>query len=224
MVLLVKGQRPQIYTLANSINNNLGGFYIMKKNLFLIAALVLGATAAVSTNVSADDATASVGKGTATLNIKAGTLNLTGAPSFSFEKTMDNALVETGAAIDSKDADQTLKVSDFTGTDAGWHVTGQLAAFSNANVTSLNLKTGGINATVDNTKNEITSTAAVLTAGGAASNIASAVKSGAGDTMITYAEKSATLNLGKTTKAVKDAQADLTWTATQGNASGASFN
>ncbi|TWW12389.1 hypothetical protein LABALGNA3A7_15880 [Dellaglioa algida] len=195
----------------------------MKKNLFLIAALVLGATAAVSTNVSAD-ATSSNGKGTATLNIKAGTLNLTGAPSFSFEKTMDNALVETGAAIDSKDADQTLKISDFTGTDAGWHVTGQLAAFSNANVTSLNLKMGGINATVDNTKNEITSTAAVLTAGGAAATIASAVKSGAGDTTFLYAEKSATLNLGKTTKAVKDAQADLTWTATQGNASGALFN
>lgn len=198
----------------------------MKKNLFLIAALVLGATAAVSTNVSAaDTATSSDGKGTATLNITAGTFSQVGAPSFSFETKMDNKLVTGTATAKSKEPDQSFKVSDYTGTDSGWTVTAQLGAFNNADVhvRALVIPAGTIAAAVDNKDGKISSAEANLTAGGAASTIASAVKTGAGDTTFSYAEKSATLNFDKNTK-VAAAKADLTWTATPTVASGASFN
>lgn len=196
----------------------------MKKNLFLIAALVLGATAAVSTNVSADTAPSSDGKGTATLNITAGTFSQVGAPSFSFETKIDNALVTTGKAVSSTGVDkatQTLKVSDYVGTDNGWAVTAQLGAFANPDVkvSSLVITQGTVATDSDaiSAGKDIT-----LVPGAAASSVASA-KTGAGDTTMAYADNGAKLNLKKSTK-VASSSAPLTWTATQGNASGASFN
>lgn len=223
MVLLVKGQRPQIYTLANSINNNLGGFYIMKKNLFLIAALVLGATAAVSTNVSADDATASKGAGTATLSITPGTFKLVGAPSFSFTTEMNKDLVTSGlslTAVDAKDATQSLTVSDYVGTDGGWTVTAQLGAFDK--VGSLDIPAGAIDAATEDIKKDTTTTKANLVPAGSAATVASS-KTGAGDTVLTYANKDTKLNLKASTK-VASSSAPLTWTATQGNATAPKFN
>lgn len=223
MVLLVKGQRPQIYTLANSINNNLGGFYIMKKNLFLIAALVLGATAAVSTNVSAADTPAN-GEGKATLNITAGTFSQVGAPSFSFETKIDNALVTAGksvTSIGSADTYQTLKVSDYVGTDNGWTVTAKLDAFDNPDV-----KVGSLVITPGDVKTDSDAISAgkdfTLVPGDAAADVASA-QTGAGDTTLAYADNSAKLNLSKNTK-VASSTAILTWKATQGKITAPKFN
>lgn len=173
-----------------------------------------------------DDATASKGAGTATLSITPGTFSQVGAPSFSFTTEMNNDLVKGTATAKSKEAAQSFKVSDYTGTDSGWSVTAQLGAFDNADVhvRTLDIPAGTISAAVDNKEGKITSTLASLKASGPAATVASAVKTGAGDTTFSYAEKSATLNFDKNTKAVKDAQASLTWTATPAGISGASFN
>lgn len=199
----------------------------MKKNLFLIAALVLGATAAVSTNVSADTATSSDGKGTATLNITAGTFSQVGAPSFSFKTAVDNALVTAGKAVPSTGVDkatQTLKVSDYVGTDGGWNVTAQLGAFDKAydKVGSLDIPAGAINAATEDIKKDTTTMKANLVPAGSAATVASS-KTGAGDTVLAYADNGATLNLNASTK-VASSSAPLTWTATQGNATAPKFN
>lgn len=164
----------------------------MKKNLFLIAALVLGSTAVVGSSVSADSTD---GKGTASLNIQAGTFTQTGAPSFSFTTKLNEALVTTGTDIIStgeKDASQTLEVADYVGADNGWNVTAQLGVMADTEVkvNSLDL---------------------------------AAATTGAGATTLSYADNSATLKLGKNTK-IATTSADLTWTATQGKVSAAAFN
>ncbi|MCZ2491136.1 WxL domain-containing protein [Dellaglioa carnosa] len=199
----------------------------MKKNLFLIAALVLGATAAVSTNVSADDATVSKGAGTATLSITPGSFKLVGAPSFSFTTEMNKDLIKSGlslTAVDAKDATQSLTVSDYVGTDGGWTVTAQLGAFDKAydKVGSLDIPAGAIDAATEDIKKDTTTTKANLVPAGSAATVASS-KTGAGDTVLTYANKDTKLNLKASTK-VASSSAPLTWTATQGNATAPKFN
>lgn len=191
----------------------------MKKNLFLIAALVLGSTAVVGSSVSADSTD---GKGTASLNIEAGAFTQTGAPSFSFTTTLNEALVTKGTGITStgeKDASQTLEVADYVGADNGWNVTAQLGVMADTEVkvNSLDLAAATVK-----TDSDATASAATLTPAGAAAPVATAT-TGAGATTLSYADNSATLNLGKNTK-IATTSADLTWTATQGKVSAAAFN
>ncbi|MHC9531908.1 hypothetical protein ACVPPR_00395 [Dellaglioa sp. L3N] len=90
----------------------------MKKNLFLIAALVLGSTAVVSSSVSADDEKPASNVGTATLDITPGTFSQTGAPSFKFSSALTENLIKGNADLKAigKD-DQSFTVSDYLGTD-----------------------------------------------------------------------------------------------------------
>lgn len=111
----------------------------------------------------ADDASSVAANSTAQFDLTAGTLALTSVPNLHFQSesvanlihgaqtlNLDTAAVTANAKDFDGNNSQTIKVTDYRGTNAGWHVTANLGDFTGKKTITPDSITIGLNTAGDN--------------------------------------------------------------------------